>query len=229
MIAKQPLTTGALSLCVTLAAASAQAETFAVSLSKVSLGHLSYTSTPSSATLKATLSNTPLGVFDGTFSGTSKPTSAADGSPAMAYAAISKSSRKSRQVQVQIAKGRALATNVTPPSEATTLSDPAQAPKNITDPARAIGVLINASGCPARVNIYDGRRAIALIPKGAETKDGKLVCKISYKVTAGPGHLSPLKISKAKMTVTYNTTNGQSIQQITLGSGPFNLVLERTE
>ena len=217
-----------LRLGLMLAATTAQAETFSVSLGKITLGKLVHTGTSGGASLKATLDNTPMGVFDGTFNGTAKPATATDGTPVIHYNSVSKSSRKSRSVQVQIAKGRALATDVTPSSEITNLSDPAKAPKNITDPARAIGMLINSSGCPARINIYDGRRAIALIPGTSETKDDKLICSIAYKVTAGPGHLSPLKISKAKMKVTYDTTNGQSLQQITLRSGPFNLVLDQT-
>ena len=70
--------------------------------------------------------------------------------------------------------------------------------------------------------------SLALIPTGSKATDGQLICAIAYKVTAGPGHLPPLKIANANMQITYDTTNGQSLRQITLGSGPFNLVLERT-
>lgn len=217
-----------LSIALMLSATTAQAETFSVSLGKVTLGQLAYSDSSGGTTLKARLNNTPLGVFDGTFNGTAKPATVANGGATMHYTGISKSSRKSRTVEVGFAKGRAVDTKVTPASEATPLSDPAKAPKNITDPARAIGMLINSTGCPARINIYDARRAIALIPTGAEAKNGKLICNVAYKVTAGPGHLSPLKIANAKMQITYDTAKGQSLRQITLGSGPFNLVLERT-
>ena len=209
-------------------APSAMAQTFDVKLATAKLGTLTYANKGDATTLRSKLAGTPMGVFNGTFNGTSQAATAADGTAVTQFTGISKSSRKSRKVEVQIAKGRAMATQITPAAEETALSDPANVAGSMINPVRAVGRLINASGCPKRINIYDGRRAIALIPKSSETKDGTLICAISYKVTAGPGHLSPLKISSAKMQVRYDLNGGsQKIREITLGSGVFNLVLER--
>lgn len=207
----------------------AQAETFAVNLGKTTLGQLVYQTSGKIVSLRTTLANTPLGVFNGRFESTTAPVTLPDGATGTRFKAHSTSSRKARRVTVDFAKGAAVATTVSPAKEETNLSDPAKAPKGVTDPARAIGQLITAKGCPGRINIYDGRRVISLIPKSPEVQGDTLICAMAYKVTAGPGHLSPLKISKARMQLHYATQNGQRIQKITLGSGPFNLVLNRTD
>ncbi len=219
-----------LACCLMISPQIALAETFAIQLGKTTLGELRYSANSKGATLTSTLANTPLGVFNGTYEGTSRPAKAADGTQALRYVGVGKSSRKTRSVDVLFAAGRALETIVIPAKEETTLSDPQKVRGAVTDPVRAIGLLTTAIGCPARINIYDGRRVITLSPTAQERQDTLLICALSYTVTAGPGHLSPLKIAKAKMQVTYSTANNdQQIQNITLGAGMFNLVLTRTK
>ena len=212
------------------AAPPVRGETFAVKLGKITLGQLTYSRNSKGQTLQSTLANTPLGVFNGTFMGTSRPGKSADHSRVTEFVGISKSSRKSRKVEVQIGVIRALSTIVTPTSEETPLSDPARVPTGVVDPVTAIGQLLTAKGCPKIISIYDGRRAIALLPTGVETGETTLICNITYQVIAGPGHLSPLKITTAKMRVTYRLQDTtQALTQIRLGSGIFNLVLDHVD
>jgi len=211
--------------CCTLAATAPSAETFSIALGSSPLGQLSYTEAGNTKTLRSTLQDTPLGVFDGSYLGTASPHAGG-----VKFVGVSQSSRKSRTVSTVTRGGRAVETVVTPSEELTELSDPAKAPAGVTDPVTAIGQLIAARGCPGTIRIYDGRRAIALVPAGQRTEGATLICDVDYRVTHGPGHLSPLRVSNANMQLTYATSNGrQSIAQISLGSGPFTVYLNRVE
>lgn len=208
-------------LCIAFLAAPAQADTFRVLLGGKALGQLSYAQQGNKSTLRSTLDNTPLGVFNGTFTGTS-----AGGT----FTGDSKSSRKQRRVVVKISKGRAISTDVAPADELTKLSDPALVPAGVLDPVRAIGQLMTAKGCPAAMRLYDGRRVVALSPTGQQRTDNALVCSMSYKVIAGPGHLSPLRISNAKMQLGYGVQGTvQKLHQIKISSGIFKLSLDRQD
>ncbi len=211
-------------LCALLwLATPASAQNFDVLLGGKTLGLLSYDPRGS---LRSTLDNTPLGVFNGTFDGTVR----ASGNGTTTFTGISQSSRKSRKVVVEFAKGRATDINVTPDKERTELSEITRVPAGVIDPVTAIGKLIRAKGCPAPLRIYEGRRVIALLPQAAQQNGALLVCPVSYKVIAGPGHLSPLRISSAKMTLTYAVSgNSQTLQQIILSSGIFSVSLNRTD
>ena len=198
------------------------AQTFDVKLGGKTLGKLSYNTKGSDATLRSTLDSTPMGVFNGTFKGSSS----AKGQ----FVGDSKSSRKQRVVTVDIAQGRATGVEITPSAEMTDLSDKSRVPAGVTDPVRIIGAFIGATGCPSSMRMYDGRRVVTLTPQ-AGTEDGAtLICPVSYKVVAGPGHLSPLGISNAKMELLYDTSSGaQSLQEIKVSSGVFRLKLLRRD
>ncbi|AXI45292.1 hypothetical protein C1J03_04115 [Sulfitobacter sp. SK012] len=202
----------------------ASAETFRVLLGDRQLGTLTYTDGPTRR-LDTTLDNTPLNVFNGKFTGSSRPTDAS-----RTFIGISKSTRKSRTVTVQIAEGRASSTLIEPSSEQTELSDPAVVPVGIIDPVSAIGRLLTAQGCPETIRIYDGRRVITLTPTRSKIQDETLTCTIKYTVTDGPGHLSPLRISNATMRLTYaGYSTVQDLRQIALKSGIFGLTLDRAD
>jgi len=214
----------AVSLCAVLLAAPAAAQTFDVVLGGKTLGQLTYAASGDRSTVTSTLNNTPMNVFNGGFSGTSTGSAATS-----SFVGDSRSSRKQRLVRVEISQGRATGTTITPQDEVTELSDVARVPAGVRDPVRGIGALIGAQGCPAAMRLYDGRRVIALRPTGRTTQGGTLTCTMGYKVIAGPGHLSPLRISSAKMTLSYDTASGQSLQQIRISSGVFSLTLARRD
>ncbi len=206
-------------------AAPANADTFSVVLGGKTLGQLSFAAQDKIATLSSTLNSTPMGVFNGTFLGTSTGT-AINGR----FTGISKSSRKQRSVTVEIANGRAVSTTITPQDELTELSDTTRVPPDVMDPVRIIGALVAADGCPTGMRMYDGRRVVTITPEGQSSESDTLSCNMNYRVTAGPGHLSPIGISSAKLVMRYDMGNGpQSLQQIAISSGIFRVRLNRID
>jgi hypothetical protein len=220
----------ALLACGMLLAVPASGETYSVSLGGKMLGQLSYTQSGGTATLRSTLDNTPLGVFNGTFTGTSTGTGTGTGTDASTtFTGNSRSSRKQRVVTVDFAKGRAVGALVTPMDEMTDLSDIARVPDGVMDPVRAMGQLFRAKGCPAPVQMYDGRRVVTMRSDAGTQAGDILTCRVNYKVIAGPGHLSPLGISSAELHLSYGMSDGQALQQIKVSSGIFSITLDRQE
>lgn len=209
--------------CALIIGTPAAAETYSVSLGGKTLGQLSYVGAGKKVTLSSTLDNTPLGVFNGTFVGTSTGSVTSS-----TFTGDSKSSRKQRVVEVKIAKGRAIETTITPVDELTELSDITLVPAGIMDPVRAMGQLFHAKGCPEAVQMYDGRRVVTMRSDAGTQTGDTLICAVSYKVTAGPGHLSPLGISSAKMALIYGVSKGQQVlQNLKISSGIFSVSLDR--
>lgn len=205
-------------LAALLLASPLAAQTFDVKLGGKTLGTLSYSAKGGDTTLSSTLDSTPMGVFNGTFTGSSS----AKGQ----FIGDSKSSRKQRVVTVDIEQGRATSVEVTPADEMTDLSDKSRVPEDVIDPVRTIGAFIAATGCPPSMRMYDGRRVVTLTPQAGKEDGTSLICPMSYKVVAGPGHLSPLGISNAKMELLYDTSSAaQTLQEIKVSSGVFRLKL----
>ncbi len=147
--------------------------TFAVRLGNTQLGGLTLSETRSGGiTLTSALDNTPFGVFDGSFKGRSTPEQA--GGSARTFVALSQSTRKTRKVSFRIAGGKVSAVEVIPPKEQTDLSDPSAVPSGVMDPAQGFAMLVSAQNCPKRIQIYDGRRVIALLPKGEDPGESLL-------------------------------------------------------
>jgi len=164
-----------------------------------------------------------MGVFNGSFVGISKGTARS-----ATFTGESKSSRKNRIVTMRYLDGRPVEVAITPAQEHTNLSDPQLVTKPVTDPVRAVERLINAKGCPAALRLYDARRVITITPSGLDQAANTLTCNMRYKVTDGPGHLSPLRISSAKMRLQYDISGGrQMLEQIKISSGIFSLHLDR--
>ena len=215
----------ALICAILLFTAPASAQTYDVVLGGKALGQLSYVQKGRTSTLRSTLDNTPLGVFNGSFSGTSTGTQSNS-----IFTGESRSSRKQRDVVVEISDGRAIRTDITPANEYTDVSDVARVPAGVMDPVRAIGHLIDAQGCPAPVRLYDGRRVVTLGTTAQELAGTALFCTLHYKVIAGPGHLSPLRISSARMMLSYDVAGGaQALKQMKISSGIFSLRLDLQE
>lgn len=210
-------------LCALILATPAYAQEFSVLLGGKTLGQLSFSQKGSTATLRSTLDQTPMGVFNGTFVGTS------EGAARNAtFTGDSQSSRKQRRVIVKYKNGRAHNVDITPAQEQTKHSDPERVSASVMDPVRIIAALMDAEGCPSAMLLYDGRREVRISPNGQDQTAQMLTCRMSYKVTKGPGHLSPLGISSAKMQMTYDNAGGvQKLQQIKISSGVFRLNLDR--
>lgn len=142
----------------------------------------------------------------------------------------SRSSRKQRTVIVEIANNHANSTVITPTDELTELSDIVRVPAGVTDPVRIFGALVGAGNCPDSMKMYDGRRVVTLTPDGHSNEGDTLTCNMYYRVNAGPGHLSPLGISSAKIILRYDTAGEQrSLQQMQISSGIFRVRLDRID
>jgi len=217
------------SFCIGLAVcmasvSTAQAQTvFDVKLAGAKLGTLTYAATGTTERMNTTLSNTPMGVFNGTMEAVSKL-----GGGVQRFTAKTGAERKSRTVVVTHKAGRVVETSVEPAIQITPLSNPARVPAGTIDPVQAIGKMVNAPDCPAKMTIYDGRRAVTLTPKEAAIKDGVQICKMSYRVVAGPPHLSPINVSKARMTLRYSASGApRKLMQIDVSHGIFKVRLSR--
>lgn len=201
----------------------AQAETYSVQLGGRSLGTIAYKG-GADASLRSTLNNTPLGVFNGTFAATS-----AQSAVGQQYHSDSISSRKSRQISVLIDDGRVIDTNVIPASEMTALSNVGAVPVGVIDPVAAFGRFVSARGCPNAFRFYDGRRAILVSPDRESEVAGQLLCKMNYRVSDGPGHLSPLYIKNITVFLTYDVIGGQSLRKVVLSAAGFDLNVIRQD
>lgn len=226
---KQPLRLALLlPMVLAFTAAMAAAQTFDVTLGNRPLGNLTFSAKQNGATLRTTLDNTPLGVFNGTFVATSRRFRTDRGTTALQYVSESASSRKTRTISVLTERNQVVETAVTPQSERTAMSDPARVHGRVIDPVTAFGQMFSASGCPASTRIYDGRRVVALQVTGSTTEANSLTCELSYTVVAGPGHLSPLYISNVSVFLKYDTAGeGQKLSNMQFSSGPFSLSIKR--
>ncbi|MGR3757861.1 MAG: hypothetical protein ACU0AT_11610 [Tranquillimonas sp.] len=181
------------------------------------------------ASLTAKLNNTPLGVADGVFTAASRPATSADGRRLRRYASRSAFTSKSRSISILIDDGRAVATEVEPAGEMTALSRPDKVPAGIVDPATALDRLLSATGCPDPIRIYDGRRVVQLSFGSAEETPTGLICRGDYRVVAGPGHLSPLRLRSFKIDLRFDRSAGGAagLAEIDLRTGPFALRVVR--
>lgn len=209
----------ALAFCLALALpATASAETFTLSLGGGSIGTLDFTG----ADLRANVTDSPMGLANGTFSASSRAVQMADGRQVTQF--LSDAPRKGRRISVLHDGGRAIETTVSPASDATDLSDAAAVPAGVIDPVQAFGRMTSGGDCPGAFSFYDGRRVVTLSPTGRDGAGDTLVCRMSYRVTAGKGHLSPLNIKSADVALHYA---GGRMARLEIGSGPFTLYMSR--
>ncbi len=211
-----------LAVLIGLAAPAVQADTFSLSLGNGPIGTLNVTADA----VRSSVTDSPLGLANGRFEATAKRVRTASGDVVTQY--LSQAPSKGRTISVLLKDARALETVVSPAKDATDLSVASAVPAGVTHPVGALNRIVNASGgCPGPIQFYDGRRVITISPDGAAQDGETLTCDMRYRVTAGPGHLSPLFISGARMSVTYTTAGGQQMAGLTLSSGPFTLYVTR--
>jgi hypothetical protein len=224
----------ALALCAAFAATTASAETstFQVILAGSTLGSLTYETDAGDgnrpAALRTNLDNTPLGVFDGTWDGTSQPVRTEAGDVVLQFLATTASSRKNRVISILHKDGQALATEVNPADDATDLSRADQVPTGVLDPVEGFGRIAEGAGCPEPFRIYDGRRVVELTTTGSEQAGNVLTCEVDYEVIAGPGHLSPFRFNSFALDLTYDLSSGRAVlAEADVSAGVFTVRLVR--
>ncbi|APE44377.1 hypothetical protein BOO69_13900 [Sulfitobacter alexandrii] len=213
-------TVAALVLAVTTQPALAGTLSFGMSLGARQLGTVSYDGGRRAGRLLAVMDNTPLGVADGSFEAVTR----ADAGT-VSYESRSRGS-KQRDIAVTRAAGRVTAVTVTPADEATALSDPARVPRGAISLTEAFAAIALGVDCPKPMAVHDGRRVVRIATaQRAETAEG-IACIMSYRVVAGPGHLSPFRFKSLGMRLDYG---GGGLQRITLSAGGFDVTLTRQD
>ncbi len=212
----------------TLAATAARAETYAVLLGDTRIGTVEHDGSGSTRTLTSRLDNTPLGVANGAFGAVATEA----GGGITDYVGTTASTRKQRRVNVRFEGATPTDVIVTPESERTDLSDVTRVPAGVTDPVTAFGLVADARDCPAPFRFYDGRRAIEVATRDRTTTADTLICRMSYQVIAGPGHLSPLQLTSLGLSLVYDISGGSGgseteLRGMSIRSGPFAVTLAR--
>lgn len=204
-------------LATALLATPALSESYELSLGGNVIGTLDATA----AGISSNVTNSPLGVGNGAFDATSQRVRMDDGRVVTQY--LSDAPRKNRRISVLHDAGRVIETVVTPASDATPLSVADTVPQGVTDPVAGVAHLFrDRTDCPSAISFYDGRRVITVSPTEQSIEEAVLTCRMAYRVTAGPGHFSPLFISNAKMNLRYESG---ALTALTIGAGPFTLTV----
>ena len=205
---------------LTLLAGSAVAEqqNFAMMLGNRQLGTLAFNGSGSDVHLVSRLDNTPLGVADGTFEAVTRSKG-----ETVEYLGSNRGS-KTRDIVLTREGTKVTAVTVTPTDEMTNLSDVASVPDGTLTTAEVFGVLANGTTCPNPLTMYDGRRVVQMATTAMNKSAETVTCNMSYRVTAGKGHLSPFNFKSLSMTAVYRSG---ALAQITVSAGGFDLNLVR--
>ena len=217
-------------VAVALSSPPASAQTYDLRLGDSFLGTLVYKEDSGAAQIEATLSNTPLGLFNGTFEAVSRSVQTTSGTSLREYQSLGVSSRKTREIAVLLDQEGVVETTVRPQSERTNLSNPGNVADIVIDPVSALGIMLSAAECPSEIRFYDGRRVISLTSLRSQRIDGELSCELSYSVIAGPGHLSPLYIRNMSLNLSYSRrADTEVLSRMLLRAGLWSLSIVRRD
>ncbi len=206
------------------ATTAAQAQTFAVHLGDLKLGTMTFQQDGDALRLQSSLDNTPLNLFNGTLDASSRPVRLQTGEIRRQLLAISDTTRKSREVSVILDEDVVTDVVVNPAAERTDLSVAETVPPGVRDPVSAFGQLLSSQGCPPVMQMYDGRRVVRLATTDSlQTTTGRQ-CEMSYRVVAGPGHLSPLSFKSAAVSLEYDS---RGLSTLRIAAGPFAVQIVR--
>jgi hypothetical protein len=200
------------------APAQAEPQSYAMRLAGRQIGTLVYDGEGANASLRSTMDNTPLGVADGTFDAVTRQRGRG-----IAYQGRSQGN-KTRDIAVTWQSGRVTDVTITPEKEATELSDPALVPAGTLSPTEVFGALAHATTCPGAMAMYDGRRVINMGTSSRSRQGDIETCEMFYRVTLGPGHLSPFRFKSFGMQTVYTR---QRLSWLTLSAGGFDFDLIR--
>ncbi len=200
-----------------------QAESFRVLLGGAEIGALSLEGAGEGLALSARFANTPLGVADGTYEASSRPALAASGATVRQFLSQSAFTSGSRSVSVLRDGPRVVETVIDPLGDRTGLSEPAAVPEGVLDPVEVFAALARAGGCPPPLRLYDGRRVAEVGLAVTSGEGGDATCRGTYRVVAGPGHLSPLGLASFDLDLAYR---GGALAEVVVRTGPFELRLQ---
>ena len=95
----------------------------------------------------------------------------------------------------------------------------------VLDPVEGFARIARATDCPSPFRMYDGRRAMQIATTERTVESGSTTCRIDYRVSHGPGHVSPFRVTRLALTATYS--DGMGLTQLDIRAGPFATRLAR--
>ena len=196
----------------------AERQSYAMMLGGRQLGTLVFDGAGQNAALLSTMDNTPLGVADGTFEAVTR----AKGNE-VDYIGQSRGG-KTRDIIVTRQADTVTAVTVTPAKEITEMTDAAKVPAGVISPTEVFAALANGGTCPSPMAMYDGRRVVQMATTAMAQAGDTLTCDMSYRVTMGPGHLSPFHFKSFGMQIAYSAG---ALARITMSAGGFDVNLIR--
>jgi hypothetical protein len=199
-------------------------QTYKVYALGLGIGSFRYSGTPADARISSQFTNTPLGVFNGSYEGQSR--SSKSGTD---YRGKSVSSNKDRAVQIVTnAAGVVTEVSVSPEKDRTAYSDPAALPDGVLNPVAGFGRFLGQNTCPQAFRLYDGRRVVQVTPKSETVSGAVKTCAFDYRVILGKGHLSPLYFKNIAVTVTFDPSVAQTgPSALVMRSGLFGVEFRR--
>ena len=196
----------------------AERQSYAMMLGPRQLGTLVFDGAGQNAALLSTIDNTPLGVADGTFEAVTRTK---DGE--VDYIGQSRGG-KTRDIAVTRQADTVTKVIVTPAKEMTDMTDAAKVPAGVVSPTEVFATLANGGTCPSPMTMYDGRRVVQMATTAMAQEGDTVTCDMSYRVTMGPGHLSPFRFKSFGMQVAYSAG---ALARITMSAGGFDVNLIR--
>lgn len=199
-------------------AARAEVQHYDLMLGQRQLGTLSFDT--DRMNLLMDLDNTPLGVADGYFNAQSRAARNADGIAVTHY--LSQSIK--REISFVLDENKVLTTSIIPTKEATTLSQPQAVPAGVIPLTEGFARLTTTGTCPTPFSAYDGRRVVQVATRAQSVDGADILCEMDYRVTNGPGHLSPFRFRTLDMALRYRDG---ALALVTVGAGGFELRMVR--
>lgn len=199
-------------------AVQAEIQRYDLLLGQRQLGTLSFNT--DTLDLEMDLDNTPFGVADGYFNAQSGPIRTPEGISVTQY----RSQSAKRQISFVLDENKVLATTISPTREATTLSEPEEVPTGVIPITEGFAAIATASSCPTPFTMYDGRRVVQVATRAQSSDNSYIQCEMDYRVTAGPGHLSPFRFSTLDMALIYRYS---ILELIKVRAGRFELRIVR--
>lgn len=178
-------------------AAHAEVQYFDLTLGQQKIGALSFDT--ETLEIVMDLNDTPFGIADGYFNAQSATARSSNGTTETRYLSQS----KKRQISFVINDGKVSATAISPIREATPLSQPEAVPPGVIPLTEGFATIATATSCPNPITIYDGRRIVQIATQVQSIVLADIKCEMDYRVTAGPGHISPFRFRTLDMTLTY--------------------------
>ncbi|PSL20532.1 hypothetical protein [Shimia abyssi] len=175
--------------------------------------------------LIARLDSTPLGVFDGVFTGIRSR----QGHGTNLYHVRNVSAKKTRDIRITFDAEKPTGIDVSPPFTSKKYVPPGLVQPVTTDMIDAFGKVARHTDCLERLRIFDGRRVILLENTDSELLGETRTCMMSYSVIDGPGHVPPFNFRNMKVKLVYarQAPTGDQLRSISIRVGLYTLQLQR--